>query len=56
MGHGANYYDVETGAEYSIFGPRHDGNEALYATNIAAKIDKDVSDEYWNQIRKQPRK
>lgn len=56
FGFKANYYDVETGDEYWISGPRKDGNDALYATNIAAKIDKDVSDEYWTQIRKQPRK
>jgi len=48
----ANYYDVETGDEYWISGPRKDGRDALYATNIAAEIDDDASDEYWTQIRK----
>jgi hypothetical protein len=48
----ANYYDVDTGDEYWISGPRKDGNDALYASNIATEIDADVSDEYWTQIRK----
>jgi hypothetical protein len=48
----ANYYDVETGDEYWISGPRKDGRDALYATNVATEIDADTSDEYWTQIRK----
>ena len=48
----ANYFDVETGDEYWISGPRRDGSDALYATNVAAEIDEDVRDEYWTQIRK----
>ncbi len=51
----ANYYDVETGDEYWISGPRKDGNDALYATNIPTEVDTDVSDEYWTQIRKRAR-
>src|SRR5215472_11337709 len=47
----ANYYEVESGDEYWISGPRKDGRDALYATNIAPEIDVDVSDEYWSQIR-----
>lgn len=50
----ANYYDVETGDEYWISGPRKDGKDALYATNIVTEIDADVSDEYWTQIRTPP--
>src|ERR1700753_1139488 len=48
----ANYYDVETGEEYWISGPRKDGCDALYATNIATEIDEDVRQEYRTQIRK----
>jgi len=51
----ANYYDVETGDEYWISGPRKDGLDALYPTNIAPEVDADVSDEYWNIIRKRPK-
>lgn len=52
----ANYYDVETGEEYWISGPRKDGRDALYATNIPTEIDEDVRDEYWNRIRNRPKK
>ena len=48
----ANYHDVETGEEYWISGPRKDGRDALYATNVAIEIDADASLEYWTQIRK----
>ncbi len=49
----ANYYDVETGDEYWISGPRKDGRDALYPTNIPPEIDDDVKDGYWTQIRNQ---
>jgi hypothetical protein len=52
----ANYIDVESGEEYWISGPRKDGCDALYATNVAPEIDTDVSDEYWTEIRKRPQK
>ncbi len=48
----ANYCDVETGEEYWISGPRKDGCDALYATNVSTEIDDDVRDEYWTKIRK----
>jgi hypothetical protein len=48
----ANYYDVETGDEYWISGPRKDGVDALYATNIQTDVDEDVREEYWSKIRK----
>lgn len=47
----ANYYDVETGDEFWISGPRRDGADALYATHTRPIIDPDVHDEYWRQIR-----
>jgi len=52
----ANYYDAETGEHYWISGPRKDGQDALYATNILPEIDEDVREEYWAQIRNQPKK
>jgi hypothetical protein len=42
----ANYYDVETGDEYWISGPRRDGADALYATNVQTEVDEDVRKEY----------
>jgi hypothetical protein len=52
----ANYYNVENGEEYWISGPRKDGCDALYATNVPTGIDDDVSDEYWMKIRNRPQK
>jgi hypothetical protein len=48
----AIYHEVGTGDECWISGPRRDGRDSLYATNISTEIDADVSDEYWAKIRK----
>jgi hypothetical protein len=48
----ANYFDVATREEYWISGPRKDGQDALYVTNIQPEIDEDVREEYWNWRRK----
>ena len=50
----ANYYDVETGEEYWISGPKKDGSDPLYGERVAVEIDDDVRDEYWRTIRSQP--
>lgn len=50
----SNYFDVQTGEEYWISGPRKDGTDALYSTNIATEIDEDVRKEYWTMIRRKP--
>jgi hypothetical protein len=50
----ANYFDVATGEQYWISGPRKDGADALYATNVSTEIDEDVREEYWSVIRKKP--
>jgi len=52
----ANYYDVETGDHYWISGPRRDGADALYATNVRPHIDDDVREEYFQTIRNKKRK
>ena len=52
----ANYYDVKTGDEYWISGPRKDGRDALYRTNTQPEIDEDIAEEYWTKIRKTARK
>lgn len=51
----SNYYEVETGDEYWISGPRRDGADRLYASNIRVEIDADVREEYWTDIRKKPK-
>lgn len=52
----ANYIDVKSGEEYWISGPRKDGRDALYATNVAPEVDADVRDEYWSKIRNRQKK
>ncbi|MEO1040765.1 MAG: 1-deoxy-D-xylulose-5-phosphate synthase [Pseudomonadota bacterium] len=48
----ANYFDVETGDEFWISGPRKDGNDRLYPeSSKPVEIDPDVADEYWRDIR-----
>jgi hypothetical protein len=50
----ANYFDVETSEQYWISGPKKNGEDSLYATNISTEIDEDVREEYWTEIRKKP--
>jgi len=50
----ANYFDTGTHERYWISGPRKDGADALYTTNIPTEIDEDVREEYWTLIRKKP--
>src|SRR4051812_38525208 len=50
----ANYYDVETGEEYWITGPRRDGADRLYGERVPVEIDEDVREEYWREIRRAP--
>jgi hypothetical protein len=52
----ANFFDVATSEQYWISGPRRDGADALYTTNIRTPIDEDVREEYWTEIRKLPSK
>ncbi|MFZ1086295.1 MAG: hypothetical protein WAN35_15125, partial [Terracidiphilus sp.] len=50
----ANFFDVETGEQYWISGPRQDGTDRLYKSNLPVEIDEDVREEYWTEIRKRP--
>lgn len=47
----ANYYDVDTGEQYWISGPRKDGADRLYGERTPVEIDEDVREEYWRDIR-----
>jgi hypothetical protein len=51
----ANYRDVESGEKYWISGPRRDGTDRLYVSNIPVEIDPDVREEYWTEIIKKPK-
>lgn len=50
----SNYFDVETGEHYWISGPKKNGQDSLYATNLRPTIDADVHDEYWTKVRGHP--
>ncbi|NRA29694.1 MAG: 1-deoxy-D-xylulose-5-phosphate synthase [Parvularculaceae bacterium] len=48
----SNHFDVETGEEFWISGPRKDGRDRLYAQSTKpVEVDEDVAEEYWRQIR-----
>lgn len=51
-GYKANYFEVETGAEYWISGCKKRGGDRLYGGII--EIDEDVREEYWVTIRGMP--
>lgn len=38
----ANYYDIETGEQYWISGPKKDGSDRLYGERVPVEIDDDV--------------
>lgn len=50
----SNYREVLTGDDYWISGPRRDGTDRLYTSNIPVEIDEDIREEYWTEIRKKP--
>ncbi len=50
----ANYFDVETGEQFWISGPRRDGRDRLYGERVTVEIDEDVRTEYWTKIRRLP--
>ncbi|WP_207893773.1 hypothetical protein [Tenacibaculum sp. M341] len=52
MGYKCNYYDLETGEEYWISGPKKNGEDALYPLDI--EIDEDIREAYWIEIRNRP--
>lgn len=50
----ANYFDVETGEQYWISGPKKSGQDRLYGGVV--EVDEDAREEYWAHIREQPEK
>ena len=47
----ANYYDVETGDEYWVSGPKKNGQDRHWAGSGPVEIDPDVKDEYSHLIQ-----
>jgi hypothetical protein len=52
----ANYFEVENGDSYWISGPKKNGQDQLYPTNVPVEVDADVHNEYWSEIRGRPSK
>lgn len=52
----ANYFEVESGDSYWISGPKKNGQDQLYPTNVPVEVDADVHNEYWSKIRNLPSK
>jgi hypothetical protein len=50
----SNYYDLDSGEDYWISGPKRDGSDRLYDGRTPIEIDEDVREEYWRVIRRQP--
>src|SRR6266536_485645 len=46
----SNYFEVESGAEFGIWGCKRRGGDRLYPGGIV-EIDEDVREEYWVTIR-----
>src|SRR5262245_5279115 len=46
-----NYFDVRTGEEYWISGPKKNGQDRHWAGSGPVEIDLDVAEEYWWAIR-----
>ncbi len=47
MGFKANFFDIDSGDEYWISGPRKDGHDRLYGGQRGVEIDEDVKKEYY---------
>jgi len=52
----SNYYCVETGDDYWLSGPKRRGGDSLYGGSAPIEIDEDAREEYWRDIRRQPKR
>jgi hypothetical protein len=46
-----NYFDIETGDEYWVSGPKKDGRDRHWAGGGPVTVDDDAAEEYWRDIR-----
>jgi len=49
-----NHFDPETGEAYWVSGPKKNGQDRYPWAGERIRIDPDVREEYWTQIRNQP--
>ena len=52
----SNYFEVASGEDYWISGPKRNGGDALHGGRSPVEIDEDVRAEYWTTIRGQPKR
>ncbi|WP_430908359.1 hypothetical protein [Maribacter sp. 2-571] len=50
----ANYFETESGEEYWISGCKKNGSDRLYNEKNPIRIDDDIREEYWTEIRNKP--
>jgi hypothetical protein len=50
----SNFIEEKSREDYWISGPKCNGEDRLYASNIPIEIDEDVREEYWTKISKKP--
>lgn len=50
----SNYFDVDSGADYWISGPKRNGEDRLYGGRSPIAIDEDAREEYWRDVRGLP--
>jgi hypothetical protein len=46
-----NYIDIQTGLEYWVSGPKRNGQDRHWIGGGPVRIEADVVDEYWRDIR-----
>ena len=52
----SNYFDVDSREDYWISGPKRNGGDRLYGGRVPIEIDEDAREEYWRDIRRQPKR
>ena len=52
----ANFFELESGEQYWISGPKRDGSDRLYGERVPIDIDEDARQEYWCSIRHAPQR
>lgn len=52
----SNYCDEATGEDYWISGCKRRGGERMYGSALPVEIDDDVREEYWRDIRGEPKR
>ena len=50
----SNHYDVATGEDHWVSGPKKDGGDRRYSERVPVHVDADVREEYWTTIRGLP--